>query len=195
MKKNLRNVLLYLGIPIIFIITIVVVSLSTKNVDKLKYYEIVEMFEANQISEYQLNLYSGELVYEKRGEPEKKYRYTVASPTIFVNEIDEIVREINDTYRDTEPNKMIKKDYKSGGEMSWLASFLPTLLVIGVFAVFWIFFLRRMNGSMGMDKTMSFGKAKIKKADPNKKTTFIDVAGADEEKQELEEIVDFLKNP
>ena len=60
MKKNLRNILLYIVVPIIFIVTIVAVSLSTKNVDKVKYYEIVEMVKTNQISAYQLNLYSGE---------------------------------------------------------------------------------------------------------------------------------------
>ena len=51
-----------------------------------------------------------------------------------------------------------------------------------VIIALWFFFMRRMNSSMGMDKTMGFGKAKIKKADPKKKTTFADVAGQDEAK-------------
>ena len=56
--------------------------------------------------------------------------------------------------------------------------------------------MRRMNGGMGTDKTLSFGKAKIKKSsDDKRKTTFADVAGADEEKEEMSEIVEFLKNP
>ena len=194
MKKNLRNVLLYIGIPIVLIITLVVVSFSAKKVDNTKYFDIVELFKTNQISEYQLNLYSGELTYVKRGE-EKTNRYNVADPQIFYYDINEIVMEINDKYRETEPNKMIKMDYKSGGETSWLVSLLPTALTLGVLIFFWMFIMRRMNSSMGMDRTMGFGKAKIKKADSAKKTTFTDVAGADEEKAELVEIVDFLKDP
>ena len=197
MKKNLRNVLLYIVVPIIFIVTIVAVSLSTKSVDKLKYYEIVEMVKTNQISAYQLNLYSGELIYVKRADG-KEYRYTIADPNIFYNDVNDFVLAHNDKVREEDPKNtsaLIKMDYKSGGETSWLLSLLPTVLLIGVIAVFWIFMMKKMNGGMGMDKTMGFGKAKIKKADPNKKTTFVDVAGADEEKQELEEIVDFLKNP
>ena len=197
MKKNLRNILLYIVVPIIFIVTIIAVSLSTKNVDKTKYYEIVEMVKTNQISAYQLNLYSGELIYVKRGDG-KEYRYTIADPNIFYNDVNDFVLEHNDKIREQDPNNtaaLIKMDYKSGGETSWILSLLPTVLLIGVLAVFWIFMMKKMSGGMGMDKTMGFGKAKIKKADPNKKTTFIDVAGADEEKQELEEIVDFLKSP
>jgi len=197
LKKNLRNILLYIVVPIIFIVTIVAVSLSTKNVDKVKYYEIVEMVKTNQISAYQLNLYSGELVYVKRADG-KEYRYTIADPNIFYNDVNDFVLAHNDKVREEDPKNtsaLIKMDYKSGGETSWILSLLPTVLLIGVLAFFWIFMMKKMNGGMGMDKTMSFGKAKIKKADPNKKTTFIDVAGADEEKQELEEIVDFLKNP
>lgn len=195
MKKNIRNLLLYIGIPIIFIITIVVVSMSTKSVDRMEYYEIVELFKTDQISEYQLNLYSGELRYEKRGE-NKVYSYRVADPSFFYNDIHTTVMETNDNYRaNGETDKMVKMDYKSGGETSWLVSLLPTVLLVGVFIFFWIFIMKRMNNSMGMDKTMNFGKAKVKRADQSRKTTFVDVAGADEEKAELEEIVDFLKAP
>ncbi len=195
MKKNIRNVLLYIGIPIIFILTIVAVSMSTKTVDKVEYYEIVELFKTDKVSEYQLNLYSGELRYQKRGE-DKTYSYRVADPSFFYNDIHTAVMETNDAYREEgKTDKMVKMDYKSGGETSWLVSLLPTVILVGVFIFFWIFIMKRMNSSMGMDKTMSFGKAKIKRADQSKKTTFIDVAGADEEKAELEEIVDFLKAP
>ena len=197
-KKNIRNALLYLGIPIIFIITIVIVSFSAKQVDKKTYYEMYNLIKDNKISQYSLNLYNGNLEYTLR-ESGEKFKYTVADPSIFYSDINDIVMEHNDTVlNDDDPtndNQIIKMDYVRGGEASWIVSLLPTLLLLGAFVVFWIFIMRRMNNSMGMDKTMSFGKAKIKKADPNKKTTFIDVAGADEEKQELEEIVDFLKSP
>ncbi|MBR3300537.1 MAG: AAA family ATPase, partial [Clostridia bacterium] len=72
---------------------------------------------------------------------------------------------------------------------------LPTIIMVGLMVVFGIFIMRRMNSAMGADKTMGFGKAKVKKADDKKKTTFADVAGADEEKEEMQEIVEFLKDP
>ena len=133
MKKNLRNILLYIVVPIIFIVTIIAVSLSTKNVDKTKYYEIVEMVKTNQISAYQLNLYSGELIYVKRGDG-KEYRYTVADPNIFYNDVNDFVLEHNDKIREQDPNNtaaLIKMDYKSGGETSWILSLLPTVLLTG----------------------------------------------------------------
>ncbi len=192
MKKNLRNVLLYIAIPIILIISIMSVSRLTKNTAQTKYYQIVDLISNNEISEFQLNLYSGELVYTLR-EDGKKYRYTVADSSIFYNDVNQIVMEINEENKDTD--KVIKYDYKSGGEGSWILSLLPTVIIIVVMIFFWVFIMKRMNASMGADKTMGFGKAKIKKADGNRKTTFADVAGADEEKEEMEEIVDFLKDP
>ena len=197
-KKNVRNVLLYLGIPIIFIVTIIIVSMTTKQVDKKTYDEMYNLIMNDKVSEYSLNLYNGELKYTLRADG-KTYKYTVADPAIFYEDVHKAVIAKNqalltDDDKSNDKN-VIKYDYQRGGEGSWILSLLPTVLLLGAFIVFWIFMMRRMNGSMGMDKTMNFGKAKIKKADPNKKTTFIDVAGADEEKQELEEIVDFLKNP
>ncbi len=192
MKKNFRNVLLYIAIPIILILSVFSVSKLTKNTAETKYYQIVDLIKENEVSEYQLNLYSGELIYTRRDDG-KKYRYTVADSSIFYNDVNEAVMKINEENSGTD--KVIKYDYKSGGEASWLISLLPTVIVIAVMIFFWIFIMKRMNSSMGADKTMGFGKAKIRKADPKRKTTFADVAGADEEKEEMEEIVDFLKDP
>lgn len=195
MNKNLRNALLYLGVPIILIIAIVAVTFGTRSVEKKKYYDIVELFKTDSISEYHLNLYSGELKYTTRDG--KSYRYRVADSNLFYNDINGVVTELNDKYRaEGKTDLMIKMDYKSGGEGSLLISFIPYLFLIGALVVLAIFMSRKMKESMGMDnKAMSFGKAKVKKADPKKKTTFADVAGADEEKEELIEVVDFLKDP
>ena len=197
MNKKLKKILLYVGIPIILIISFAVVSTVSKTTEQKKYYEIIELFEDNEISEFTLNRYSGDLTYVLR-EDGKKYRYTVADASMFYNDVNEIVREINRVNTDkdnpdADPDMIVKYDYIQGGESSWLISMIPNILLIGVMVLFGYFFFRSMN-SMGGDKTMGFGKAKVKKADPRKKTTFADVAGADEEKEEMAEIVDFLKD-
>ena len=192
MNKNLKNVLLFIGIPIAFIISVLSVSYLSKNTVETKYYEIVELVTENKISEFSLNLHSGQLIYTKRDDG-KSYRYTVADPSIFYNDVNDFVLKNNSENSGTE--KIIKYDYKSGGETAWIMNLLPTLITLGVMVVFWVFIMKRMNASMGTDKTMGFGKAKVRKDDGRRKTTFADVAGADEEKEEMAEIVDFLKDP
>ena len=192
MNKNLKNVLLFIGIPIAFIISVLSVSYLSKNTVETKYYEIVEMVKENKISEFSLNLHSGQLIYTKRDDG-KSYRYTVADPSIFYYDVKDKLSEINEQNSGTD--KIIKYDYKSGGETAWIMNLLPTLITVGVMVIFWVFIMKRMNASMGTDKTMGFGKAKVCKDDGRRKTTFADVAGADEEKEEMAEIVDFLKDP
>ena len=192
MNKNLKNVLLFIGIPIAFIISVLSVSYLSKNTVETKYYEIVEMVTENKISEFSLNLHSGQLIYTKRDDG-KSYRYTVADPSIFYNDVNDFVLKNNTENIGTD--KIIKYDYKSGGETAWIMNLLPTLITLGVMVLFWVFIMKRMNASMGTDKTMGFGKAKVRKDDGRRKTTFADVAGADEEKEEMAEIVDFLKDP
>ena len=184
--------LLFIGIPIAFIIAVLSVSYLSKTTVETKYYEIVELVTENKISEFSLNLHSGQLIYTKRDDG-KSYRYTVADPSIFYNDVNDFVLKNNTENIGTE--KIIKYDYKSGGETAWIMNLLPTLITLGVMVLFWVFIMKRMNASMGTDKTMGFGKAKVRKDDGRRKTTFADVAGADEEKEEMAEIVDFLKDP
>ncbi len=191
MKKNLKNVLLFIGIPIILICTITVISQLNKNTAEKKYYEIVEMIKSNEVSEYELNLYSGQLTYTSRADG-RQYRYTVADSSLFISDVREAVELINMQNKGTD--KIIKYHYERGNEGAWFSNLLPILLLIGSSVLVVFFLTRKMGSVMGADRTMGFGKSKAKKADNRKKTTFADVAGADEEKEEMAEIVDFLKD-
>ncbi|HCC34804.1 MAG TPA: ATP-dependent zinc metalloprotease FtsH, partial [Ruminococcaceae bacterium] len=144
--------------------------------------------------EYELNLTSGELIYVQRDDG-KEYKYDVPNVDIFYGDIHKYVQLQNRINKDN-ADKQIAADYKRGNETAWLMNMLP-YLVLGVGLVLaWYFIMKRMGQSMGGDKTMSFGKSKAKQAGADKrKTTFADVAGADEEKEELREIVEFLKSP
>ena len=193
MGKNLKSIILYIAVPIVLLLSIAAVTYSLDRQADSQYYEIVDMVKNNEISEFKLNLYSGQLQYTRRDEAKKVYTYTVADASIFYNDVNEAVMKINEDNRGTD--KVIKYDYKRGNEMSWLVNIMPTLLIIGVMIFFWMFIMKRMNQGLGGDRTMGVGKARIRKQSDRKKTTFIDVAGADEEKEELAEIVEFLKNP
>ncbi len=195
MKDNIKKILLTITIPIVLIIAVVAVKFSNQNTAKKQYYQVVEMFQNNEISEYSLNLYSGSLKYKLRGETEKTYIYEVPDVSIFVNDIHESVVENNIENKGNE-DALIKYDYASGSQASWLISQAPSFLMIAVLVFLTFFFMKRMSTMGGGDKIMGFGKAKIKRpSDDGRKTTFADVAGADEEKEELSEIVEFLKNP
>ena len=192
MKKNFKSILLILIIPVLLFGSFFVASRVANTTEKVKYYEIVELIENNKVSEFKLNLYNGDLTYKLR-EDGKSYRYRVADASLFYYDIDEAIDTINRENAGTD--KTIKYDYIKGGQSSWLVAMIPNILLIGVMILFAVIFMKKMNSTMGADKTMGFGKAKVRKDDGRKKTTFADVAGADEEKQEMAEIVDFLKDP
>lgn len=184
--------LLYLLLPISMIIFIAI-FLNSQNATKMKYYEVVDLFNSHKVTEYSVNLSSGALTYKLAGDETEK-KYTLPSVDLFVKDIHEGVIE----YNEQNPDKAIKYDYKAGSNSSWWASMLPMLLsgilVVGVM----IYFSKKMGQTIAGEnnRTLSFGKARVTLGkDAKVKTTFDDVAGADEEKEELSEIVEFLKNP
>ena len=88
-----------------------------------------------------------------------------------------------------------KVEYRAPVVIPWWYEFLPYLIMLALMAAFWIFMLRSQSGASGRG-VMNFSRSRARMADQNKnKVTFADVAGAEEEKEELQEMVDFLKNP
>ena len=87
-----------------------------------------------------------------------------------------------------------KIEYRAPVTIPWWYEFIPYLIMLGIMAVVWFLMMRAQGGGNG--RVMSFGRSRARMQDPSKnKVTFADVAGTDEEKEELQEMVDFLKNP
>lgn len=195
-RNGWKAILPYIIIPLLFVTSIVAYSqIGQQSAQKKQqYYEVVELFKENKISEYNLNLSNGNLRYKIFGDDKVVYEYAVPSVQMFVNDIHSYVMKHNEEHKDT----VIKANYKSGAANSWWVSLLPTLAIMVVMALLMFIMFRRMSNSVMNEnnRSMGFGKARIKNnADSKKKITFADVAGADEEKAELEEIVEFLKDP
>ena len=194
-KKAIRNLAIYLGIPILLFVVIFMLLSNRQVQTTYKYSDIVNFFEEEQVTEYRLDLGSGEMilkVQEEGKDTPKAISYVVPSVSKFYNDTQKYI----DSYNENHDKRMVE-DVQRPAETSWIVSLLPTILLFGGLIVFWWFMYRRMSASMGdAGKQMNFGKAKIKNMnDEKRKTTFADVAGADEEKEELQEIVEFLKNP
>jgi len=85
-------------------------------------------------------------------------------------------------------------DVRAAQAIPWWVSFVPYLLIVGVMGLFWFFTMRRGGGG-DAGRAMNFGKSRARMADGKNRKTFADVEGAQEEKEELAEIVEFLKNP
>ena len=191
-KRRLLVLLPYLLIPAMLLAGLSY-YISAQSRDKLEYYQLVALFDEGKVTEYKLNLSSGALVYKTVGDDTEK-TFTVPSVNLFVDDIHEGVIKFNREH----PDSMIKAGYITGSTGQWIYNIVPTLLLLAAMGGLTFFMFRRMNQTMTNEtnRTMSFGKARVKQVkDEKRKTTFDDVAGADEEKEELAEIVEFLKNP
>ena len=187
-NRKIRNIGLLAAVAL-FLVMGAMLFYNTQPVTLYKYHEIVSYFEKDQVKDLQLNLGTGDLVLTLEGSDKAIY-YTVPNVNLFLDDTRDLVKEHNRAH----PESPITYDYEPASTTPWWLSLLPSILLILVMVGFWFYMMRRAGGGAG--GTMNFGKAKIKpEADGGKKVTFQDVAGADEEKEELAEVVEFLKNP
>ena len=191
-KKTIRNLAVYLGIPIIIIIIIATIY-SAKPQQSYNYSEIVNHFAANEVTKFDMDLGTGNMSITLNDGANTIINYTAPNVGLMYEDIKPYI----DSYNAANPDAKMVYNLIRPQENSWLTSMLPTIILFVLMGLFWWFMMKRLSIGLGSDgKQMNFGKAKIKNmSDEKRKTTFKNVAGADEEKAELEEIVEFLKDP
>lgn len=191
-NNNGKTLLIYLLVSVAIICGLVymLTSMSTKSSDK-KYSEIMEQFDSLNVSQFELDLGSGQLKYKLKGE-DKVYSYTVPNVSLFANEVlgGEDAENYRKKYNAENPDDPLQYNLIPISDNSFWLNLIPTLLMLGVMIFFFVFMMKNAGGG----KMSSVGKTNAKMPPSSKKATFDDVAGADEEKEELKEIVDFLRD-
>lgn len=186
--KKGRGIGTYLVIVLLLIAALVFLLPDLRGSSKTpEYSEVIQHFDNYEVAEYTLDLGSGEL--EMVLEDGEEISYEVPNVSLFLDDTENYRKEYNAKHSDDET---LKQDFFKIRDTSWLLTLIPTLVLVILMVFLFVFMMRQANGG---GKYTSFGKANIKNQLNTRKATFADVAGADEEKHELEEIVDFLKNP
>ena len=182
MKNSLKTLAVWLIIGIIIIVSISTIVENANS--KLTYSELVAKIEAGQVDKIELEAGGGSAIVKlKNDNGEKK---------VNIPSVDNLMENLQDHMK----NGQVAVTEKSESVWALILTFLTPIGILLIFIIFWIFMMGTANGQGG-NKTMTFGKSKARMLNPTDKNRvmFDDVAGVDEEKEELEEIVEFLKHP
>ena len=188
-KKRIGSIVLLLAVVIVLLfMSTMFMRMMTQPEKSYTYSEIVYLFEDQKVEEFSMDVGSGEMTLKVAGES-RTITYRVAAPAYFLEQVLPMI----DAYNEAHPDARLEYNLIPATDNSWLWSVVPYLVLIAGMCVLWFFMFKQANGGAKMGQ---FGKANMKTAaQSGKKTTFADVAGADEEKEELAEIVEFLKSP
>ena len=182
MKNSLKTLAVWL---IIGVILIVLISSIWENVNtKLAYSELIAKIEAGEVETIELEADGSAATVKLKNDSVEK--------TVNIPSVENLMSNLEDTMK----TGNVKVVEKSESAFMIFLTYLTPIGIAVIFILFWIFIMSSGNAQAG-NKTMTFGKSKARMLNPNDKNrvTFDDVAGVDEEKEELEEIVEFLKNP
>ncbi len=186
-----RDVMLYLMLLLLMIFAVNTVQ-QMNEADDPTYSQVRTLFEQEKVKYFVLNGNDLGLQIREEGDKVSTVHYQLSDLSVFYSDLHELID------RQHESGVLEGYDYKVGIEGSWWYRMLPYLILLLVMAAFWyMMYLRQSGGSSGGGPGPSrFGHARTRTlADQGKKVTFQDVAGAEEEKEELREIVDFLRDP
>ena len=203
MKKSSKGFTGYVVILTVLLIVALLVNqgMGTANGKRIEYPALLEMIKNDQVERVAIR--NNQLVGLVKGTtipanqfPDQRFDFETTIGDDFIDTVRQIQAQKDGKSIDeiSVSDLSFQIEYRAPVETPWWFDFLPFLLTVGLFMVLWYFMMRAQSG--GNNKVMNFGKSRARVADPSRnKVTFADVAGADEEKEELQEMVDFLRNP
>lgn len=189
-NNKFKGVFIYLAVIVLLVIGMVtMLQMSATPGEYTTYSKVISEFDNYNVSGYTLDLGSGELQYTLKSDNTKKYKYSVPNVSLFLQD----TQGYRKAYNEKNPDSQLVEDFYPVSDNSFLLSFLPYLLMVALMIGFTFVIMRQAGGG---GKMSQFSKANARTQPSNgPKITFADVAGAEEEKEEMSEIVDFMKNP
>lgn len=189
-NNKFKGIFIYLAVIVLLVIGMVtMLQMSATPGEHTTYSKVISEFDNYNVSGYTLDLGSGELQYTLKSDNTKKYKYSVPNVSLFLQD----TQGYRKAYNEKNPDSQLVENFYPVSDNSFLLSFLPYLLMVALMIGFTFVIMRQASGG---GKMSQFSKANARTQPSNgPKITFADVAGAEEEKEEMSEIVDFMKNP